>query len=40
MDLMLELLWRGGPMVVMMLSVAVLAYWSIDQAERKSRRNP
>lgn len=38
MDLMLELLWRGGPMVVMAVCVAALAYWSIGRAERDSRR--
>lgn len=38
MDLMIELLWRGGPMVVMAVCVIALAYWSIGQAERRERR--
>jgi hypothetical protein len=38
MEFFLELLWRGGPLVVMALFVASLAYWSIGQGERNRRR--
>ena len=40
MDLMYELLWRGGPVIIAAVILVALAYWSIGQTERKAKRKP
>lgn len=38
MDLLYELMWRAGPLVVMTVSLFTLIYFSIAQEKRRQRR--
>ncbi len=40
MELLYELMWRGGPLVIMTVSLFALIYWSIAQEKRRQRRTP
>jgi preprotein translocase subunit YajC len=38
MDLLYELMWRGGPLVIMTLALFALIYFSMAQERRRHRR--